>query len=94
MVQEYELNFQANVSNRQLMKLFSQRRHAFPRKLKKALKQCWQIERRSDTMTVTFNCLKKTKHQRKASSMIRFLEETHEMLVPLWDGKYMCYKFK
>ena len=91
---EQEITFETHVSARKINKLFSRRRHAFPRKLKKAIKQCWQIERSSLTMSVTFNCLKKTKHQRKASNMIKIIPETKEILIPNYNGMYVCYKCK
>ena len=88
-----EFNFDVSISRRDAKKLFSNRRHAFPRKLKKAISQMWRTNDNHDgTISVTFDFLRKTKHQRKACRMVRILPETQEVLIPYKNGKYVCIK--
>ncbi len=87
----FEMSLDAKQS-RNVKKLFSQRKRKYPRKLKKAIKQCWLIQREDGQMSVTFNFLRKTKHQRKASRLVRILPETREILLPYYNGMYVTFK--
>ena len=65
-----------------LKKLFRQPK--FPRKLKKAVGQMWDIERKDNECEVSVSVKSKTKWQRKAARMVRCIEG--DMCLPMKNG--------
>ena len=65
-----------------LKKLF--RHPKFPRKLKKAVGQMWDIERTDNECKVSVSMKRKTKWQRKAARMVRCVEG--DMCLPMKNG--------
>lgn len=60
------------------------RKPKFPRKLKKAVGQMWNIERKDNECKVSVRMKRKTKWQRKASRMVRCNDG--EMCIPMKNG--------
>ena len=63
----------------------------YPRKLKKAIGQMWDIKSEANTFSINFKALKKTRWQRKALAKVR--RDDNHIEYPMKNGTTLSFVF-